>query len=236
MAKNENTKEKAEKDAQTEGDEKAEVIATAPKGNGQSIVIAILATLLFCIAVVFTALTATGVIKFGDSTNTPTTNDEQTSSSTGQGDANDTSSDSNLIDNPNKRVAVKGNLVEVDNLEFYLPYAFKAGGKNKDGAYTYNLEDDDGWAQVLVYAEDSNLSPQDFLNKISPYLDITDMNYPMNGTIWVQGENANSLAYATKLNGKMYAVYYTVKLDSDATGLAMQMIPKTLYMKKIEKE
>jgi hypothetical protein len=49
-------------------------------------------------------------------------------------------------------------------------------------------------------------------------------------------ENANALAYATKLDGKIYAIYYSVKLDSDATGEAMQMIPKTLYMKKVERE
>ena len=54
-----------------------------------------------------------------------------------------------------------------------------------------------------------------------------------NGLIWVQGETGNILAYATKLDGKVYAVIYTVKLDSDTTSEAMSMIPKTLYMKRI---
>ena len=72
--------------------------------------------------------------------------------------------------------------------------------------------------------------------KISPYLEITDKSYVMNGTNWVVGENGNSLAYATELDGIIYAVYYNVKLDSDDTAEAMQMIPKTLYMKKIYAE
>ena len=59
------------------------------------------------------------------------------------------------------------------------------------------------------------------------------MNYPMNGTTWVQAENGTSLAYATRLEDKIYAVYYVVKLDSDDTAEAMQMIPKTLYMARI---
>ena len=57
----------------------------------------------------------------------------------------------------------------------------------------------------------------------------------MNGTTWVQGENATSLAYATELDGTVYAVYYAVKLDSNSTAEAMSMIPKTLYMSKIYK-
>ena len=212
---------------------------TAEKGSGQAIAIIILSAILVFAVLTFTVLALTGVIKFGDNNNSETSQTE-TNSKDDHGRRrhhdNDGDDDDALIDNPHTRVTAKGNLVEVDDLEFYLPYAFKAGGKNKDGAYTYNLENDDGWAQVLVYAERSSLSPERFINKISDYLDITDDDYEMNGTEWVQAENANALAYATKLGGKIYAIYYSVKLDSDATGEAMQMIPKTLYMKKVERE
>lgn len=212
---------------------------TAEKGSGQAIAIIILSAILVFAVLTFTVLALTGVIKFGDNNNSETSQTE-TNSKEDHGRRrhhdNDGDDDDTLIDNPHTRVTAKGNLVEVDDLEFYLPYAFKAGGKNKDGAYTYNLENDDGWAQVLVYAERSSLSPERFINKISDYLDITDDDYEMNGTEWVQAENANALAYATKLGGKIYAIYYSVKLDSDATGEAMQMIPKTLYMKKVERE
>ena len=212
---------------------------TAEKGSGQAIAIIILSAILVFAVLTFTVLALTGVIKFGDNNNSETSQTE-TNSKEDHGRRrhhdNDGDDDDTLIDNPHTRVTAKGNLVEVDDLEFYLPYAFKAGGKNKDGAYTYNLENDDGWAQVLVYAERSSLSPERFINKISDYLDITDDDYEMNGTEWVQAENANALVYATKLDGKIYAIYYSVKLDSDATGEAMQMIPKTLYMKKVERE
>lgn len=211
---------------------------TAEKGSGQTIAIIILSAILVFAALTFTVLTLTGVIKFSNSNNDEASQTENNiKEDHGRRRHNDDDDDDDtLIDNPHARVTAKGNLVEVDDLEFYLPYAFKAGGKNKDGAYTYNLENDDGWAQVLVYAERSSLSPERFINKISDYLDITDDDYEMNGTEWVQAENANALAYATKLDGKIYAIYYSVKLDSDATGEAMQMIPKTLYMKKVERE
>ena len=205
----------------TEVKKKTKEEKTAEKGSGQAIAIIILSAILVFAVLTFTVLALTGVIKFGDNNNSETSQTE-TNSKEDHGRRRHHDND--------------GNLVEVDDLEFYLPYAFKAGGKNKDGAYTYNLENDDGWAQVLVYAERSSLSPERFINKISDYLDITDDDYEMNGTEWVQAENANALAYATKLDGKIYAIYYSVKLDSDATGEAMQMIPKTLYMKKVERE
>ena len=196
----------------------------------QSIVIAVLVTVIVCGIIVFGVLLATGVIKFGDSgkgapENTPA----------GQVTPGTDNKTSKVVPNSIQRVAMNDDytLASVGDLEFYLPDDFKAGGKNDDGAYTYNLVDDDGWAQVLVYAEKSNLTPEKYLMKISPYLDITDQNYVMNGTTWVVGENANSLAYATELDGKIYAVYYSVKLDSDETAEAMQTIPKTLYMKKV---
>ena len=211
---------------------------TKEKSSTQAVVIAVLSTVIVCIIVVFGVLLATGVIKFsGDNDrNLPESTGQTTPGSTDKKTGGSTDKRS-IIDNPNRKVAVKDSTPAiVKDLELYLPDDFKSGGKNKDGAYTYNLEDDDGWAQVLVYAEKSNLTPEKYLMKISPYLDITDKDYQMNGTHWVVGENANALAYATELDGMIYAIYYNVKLDSDTTAEAMQMIPKTLYMKRIYSE
>lgn len=233
-------------------------------GGGQAIAIVVLATILSLAIILFIVLFATGVIRFGGNEgNEPTTSDnggnqEQNDDNNDKNDDDDDyyshrydgrdsdaepidddsssgkTSQSRIINNTHKQVKENGTLVKVGDLEFYLPNKFKAGGKNKDGAYTYNLTNDDGWAQVLVYAENSTLTPATFITKrISSYLDITNSYYRMNGTTWVQAENAYALAYATKLDGKVYAVYYSVKLDSDAASKAMQMIPKTLYMKRI---
>lgn len=200
------------------------------KTNTQPIIIAILSTVLVCAVVVFVVLICTGVIKFGN--DTPNV---QPGDTTGQTiDNQPTQTTTGIIDNPNPRIKVKDAiLAKVGDFEFYLPDDFEAGGKNSDGAYTYNLTDDDGWAQALVYAEKTSLTPEQYLNKISSYLDITNKNYQMNGTTWVQGENANALAYATKLDDTIYAVYYAIKLDSDDATEAMSMIPKTLYMAKV---
>lgn len=204
--------------------------------TGKTVTIAVLATALCCFVITFVVLVTTGVIRFGGAESgapgtivdsgdvTPGDKTEKPQTST---------SDDEIITNPNQRVKVNGVLAEVGDLEFYLPDEFEAGGKNQDGAYTFNLTDDDGWAQVVVYAEDTSLSPESYLLKKSPYLDITDDDYEMNGTEWVQGENGSMLAYATELDGKVYAVIYSVKLDSDATSEAMSMIPKTLYMKRV---
>ena len=208
--------------------------------NTQSVVIAVLATVIVCAVIVFVVLIATGVIKFGgiNSGSGTMSGGSSTSSdsggSSGSGGSAGESGGRKLVENtyPLARVNDATTAI-VGELTFYLPDDFDAGGKNSDGAFTYNLNDDDGWAQVLVYAEESDLSPQDFLLKIGPTLEITDMNYPLNGTTWVQAENGTSLAYATRLEDKIYAVYYVVKLDSDDTAEAMQMIPKTLYMARI---
>ena len=208
--------------------------------SSQSVVIAVLATVIACFLIVMVVLIATGVIKFGGSANSGEVNSgggSSISGGTGTADGGTSGSSSEkTIDNPNPLPKVNNaTAVVVRDLSFYLPRNFEDGGKNADGAFTYNIVNDDGWAQVLVYAEKTDLTPEKFLNKISSYLDITDKNYQMNGTTWVQGENATSLAYATELDGTVYAVYYAVKLDSDSTTEAMSMIPKTLYMSKIYK-
>lgn len=208
--------------------------------TGKTVIIAVLATAFCCFVITFVVLVATGVIRFGGvGSETPgggVAGGSSNTSSGGNGGTENpqtTPSDDGIIDNPNPKVKVNGVLAEVGDLEFYLPDEFEAGGKNQDGAYTYNLTDDDGWAQVVIYAESTSLSPESYLLKKSPYLDIADDDYEMNGTEWVQGENGSMLAYATELDGKVYAVIYSVKLDSDATSEAMSMIPKTLYMKRI---
>ena len=239
-------KEEAKKTTKTKkssAKEKA-IKAEAPKpaapttNSNQSVVIAVLVTVIVCIVIVFGVLLATGVIKFGGNTDRDLPMNDTTGQTSGDTEKKPGGSTSKkIIDNPNKKVAVKDSTpVNVKDLEFYLPDDFELGGKNNDGAYTYNLVDDDGWAQVLVYAEKSNLTPEKYLMKVSPYLDITDTNYEMNGTTWVEAENGNALAYATELDGMIYAIYYSVKLDSDETAEAMQMIPKTLYMKRIYAE
>ncbi len=237
-AKNKKT---AEKKAAIKNENKNITINKNSKDN-KSVIIAILATVLGCLiiaVIVFVALLASGVIKIGGINEPSSVNVEGGNGTeiieTGGSGGGSTGSSSGVIDNPNKRVTVNGTLAQVGDLEFYLPKKFKSGGKNNDGAYTFNLTDDDGWAQVVVYAENSSQTAKEFLLKKSPYLDITDENYKMNGTSWVEGENASMLAYATKLDGKVYAIIYSVKLDSDATSEAMSMIPKTLYMKKIYK-
>ena len=205
--------------------------------NTQSVVIAVLATVIVCAVIVFVVLIATGVIKFGGGNNGSDTTSGGSSNSSDTGSSGGSAGESSgrkLVENTYPLARVNdATAAIVGELTFYLPDDFDAGGKNSDGAFTYNLNDDDGWAQVLVYSEKSDLSPQDFLIKVGPTLEITDMNYTINGTTWVQAENGTSLAYATRLEDKIYAVYYVVKLDSDDTAEAMQMIPKTLYMARI---
>lgn len=241
MAK-ESTKNETKKEAVNNNEKNSEEPKNVAKSDNSKVIIAVLATILGCFVLMFVVLTLTGVIRFGGTNNNielieNTTGDNTnggTGSSSGAGGTNSKNdSDDKIIDNPNPRVKVNGTLATVGDLEFYLPKKFESGGKNSNGAYTYNLVDDDGWAQVVVYAEKSSLTPSQYLLKQSPYLDITDTDYEMNGTTWVQGENGSMLAYATELDGKIYAVIYSVKLDSDATSEAMSMIPKTLYMKKI---
>lgn len=256
MATTNKTSEKKKEAPKSKEAEKSTPVKTeAPKtgsskSNGQTIAIVILSAVLVFVILIFTVLSLTGVIKFGGG-NEPQVAEQQDSDDRDdhKNDGRDSDAEpiddnvdyspqkGDIISNPNKQVKESNaTLVHVGDLEFYLPRQFKYGGKNKDGAMTYNLEDDDGWASVSVYAEKSSLSPARYLNKVSSYLEVTDTDYRMNGTSWVQAETGSTLAYATKLDGKVYAVYYAVKLDSDATSKAMQMIPKTLYMQKIVKE
>lgn len=249
MTKKEDSPTNKKEETKTEPSDSQATKDSSTKSTGlQTIIITVLSTALICFLITFIALVCTGAISFGNpGSGQPSfvrTSDSDDNDRRGDWDGkkdDDKSGDKktsrdDLVDNPNPRVKANGNLVEVKNLEFYLPSKFEAGGKNKDGAYTYNLVNDDGWAQVLVYVDSTSLSPTQYLNKVSSYLDINDDLYEVNGTKWVEAENGTSLAYSTKVGGKNYVVYYAVKLDSDATSEAMSMIPKTLYMKKIEQD
>ena len=229
--------------------------AESSKGNGQTIAIVILSAVLLFAVLVFTVLSITGVIKFGGGDNAPVAEKSDTKDEKDDDDddhkydgrdSDDEPIDDDvdyspqkgdIISNPNKQVKENNaTLVHVGELEIYLPRQFKYGGKNKDGALTYNLEDDDGWASVSVYSENTSLSPARYIKNISSYLEVTDTNYRVSGTSWVKAETASTVAYATKLKNKVYAVYYAIKLDSDATDKATSMIPKTLYMKEVIKD
>ncbi|MBQ6510370.1 hypothetical protein IJI94_00130 [Candidatus Saccharibacteria bacterium] len=214
--------------------------AEKPKNQNQSVIIAVLITAIALMAV-FIILILTGVIKLGSAT-MPDFNGvpgqiggfEGGNPGDGAPGQNTGTSSNSLVDNPNPRVKVNGKLAQAGNLEFYLPSKFEAASNSgKNGVYTFNLINDDGWATVTVYIEKTSLTPMQYLLSQSPTLEETDSNYEINGTSWVQAENGSMLAYATTYGDQVYALIYTVKLDSDATSEAMSMIPKTLYFSKI---
>lgn len=208
----------------------------ASNDSNKNIVIAVLATLL-TITLILLILFLTGVLKFGSDTSHP-----------GAGASN---YPSETIPDPNRKTDTTGAetggadttpggvtcyddaRAQVMNLEFCLPSDFRKGSKANDGSYVYNLVDDDGWAEVRVYATKSQQSPTQFINNLSSNLKVTNKNYSINGTTWVRAEASNNmLAFATKSGDYLYAVLYTIKLDSDDTYEAWDMIPKTLYVNK----
>ncbi len=141
-----------------------------------------------------------------------------------------------VVENPNARVVVKGaQLIEVGDFEFYLPKGFELAKGNNDGKYIYNLMDDDGWADAKVYAERTSADVVAYVQKKDSLLRLTNVEYKVNGTSWVEMESGSSIAYGTKLNGMIYAVVFNVKLESDITKEAEQMIPKTIRLKRIYK-
>lgn len=208
--------------------------------NFQTTLIAVLSTIII-LMLIFISLIFTGVIKIGDSPKNRTNNSSETDQTrTRQKPSNKsakTDDDENLIKNPNPRVKINGKLMKAAALEFYLPDDFVAASSNPtgDGVYTYNLEDDDGWATVNVYVEKTSDDPTAYLMSKNSTLEVTDEAYEMNGQTWIQAENGSSLAYATKYGDHVYAIIYVVKIDSDETSEAMSMLPKTLYFPKLYK-
>ncbi len=141
-----------------------------------------------------------------------------------------------VIENPNARVTVKGaQLIEVDDFEFYLPKGFELAKGSDNGKYVYNLMDDDGWADVKVYTEKTGADVAAYIQKKDSLLRLTNSEYKINGTNWIEMESGSSIAYGTKLNGVIYVVIFNVKLESDVTNEAEQMIPKTIRLKRIYK-
>ena len=141
-----------------------------------------------------------------------------------------------LISNPNERVVVKGaQLIEIGDFEFYLPKSFEPAKNNSSGKYVFNLSNDDGWADVKVYAEKTTADLLTFMHKKDSLLRLTNSSYYMNGTSWAEMESGSSTAYGTRLGDTLYVVILNVKLESDATGEAEQMIPKTIRLKRIYK-
>ncbi len=184
------------------------------------LVTSILGGVLLIVLIAMTALFTTGVVSFNQVLSNTTYSVNGTK----------------LVDNPNPRVSVKGKLVEINDLEFYLPYKFKEGnaaGGESESTHVYNLENDSGWATVTVYVEKTNKNPGEYLLSKSRFLELNNSEYYINGQSWVEAENGSSLAYATRHGDYVYAIIYTVKLDSETTSEAMSMIPKTLYFKKI---
>ena len=142
---------------------------------------------------------------------------------------------SDLVDNPNPRITRNAQFFEILNLEFYLPFEFKNVINNKKGIYEIKLQNDEGKAEVVVYVESTNMKVENYLKKRNSDLVITNTDYELNGTTWVEASNASTLAYATNFGSEIYAIFCNVELDSKATAGAMEMIPKTLYMKKLYK-
>ena len=231
-----NSETKKPKEAET-AKNKAEVKES--KSQTQTIVIAVLATALVCVVLTIVILALTGVIRFGNSdAGLPPGNDMGQNRPTEiEGTTQNGKTESG---EPVSAGTTKGGVtcydktrVQVYDLEFCLPEDFEEGDKAKDGAYTYNLVDDDGWAEVHVYFMKTSRTPTQFINYLSSSLKVTDQNYTVNGTTWVRAEAGDYMqAFATKSDDYLYGVFYSIKLDSDETSEAWQMIPKTLVLVK----
>ena len=140
------------------------------------------------------------------------------------------------VANPNARVTVKGaQLIEIGDFEFYLPRDFEPSRANGNGKYVFSLTDDDGWADVKVYAEKTSAELLSYMQKKDSLLRLTNSAYKVNGTSWTQMESGSSVAYGVRSGEMLYVVILNVKLESDATEDAEQMIPKTIRLKRIYK-
>ena len=179
----------------------------------------VIVTLLVTLIAGVSVLIGTGVIKLGGN-NEPEVEEE---------------TDKELVDNPFIRVSANGNLISIENLEFYLPYSFTKVSSNKSGEHHYVLDEVESQAEVVVYIERSTSDPQKYLKKKDSSLTVTNQSYTVNGFSWLEASSESGLAYVGNFGNEMYAVICKVKMDSSATVEAMKMIPKTLYMKKIYK-
>ena len=140
-----------------------------------------------------------------------------------------------LVENPYTRVKRNAQFFEILNLEFYLPFEFKNVINNKKGIYEIPLHDDTGKGEVVVYVEKTNMKAEDYIKKLDNNLKITNYSHTVSGTSWVQADNATTLALATNFGSEIYAIVFSVEMSSKATESAMEMIPKTVYMKQLYK-
>lgn len=210
---------------------KQEVKAPEVKNNNQAIIIAVLATALVCVILVFVILALTGIIRFGG--NEPRPNEPGGYAPTSVDEPNPQGTNTTPTDNTPAGTTAGGvtcyedTRVQVGKLEFCLPNEFEYGAAS-DGAYNYNLVDDDGWAEVKVYAEKSSQTPTQFITNLSDNLKVTNQNYTINGTTWVRAEAGDyMLALSTKKDNLLYTIFFTIKLDSDNTDEAWSKILST---------
>ncbi len=221
------------------------------KGEGASqkqiIIISVLASVLSCVVLFLIIAFATGMIKFGGAEQdniaggaTGGVTSNAAGGSTG-GAGTTTDGGAGMMDNPNPKVKVNGNLVSVENLEFYLPKHFEKGseaGGGSESETVYNLVNDDGWADVKIYVEKTEKDARDYLLSKNSNLTIEQDAWVVNGWSWSTAYAAKGAIQAWATNygeDYVYAIILTVKLDSDESNEAAMMIPKTLYFTKIYK-
>ena len=221
--------EKTKETKKVEEPKKVEKEAEKPTKNSstQSIVIAVLITLLVCVVLTVGILLLTGVLKFGETGGRPT---EQNNISSNTEPTNKPS-DGRAGTTPGGVTCYSDTRAQIYDLEFCLPKNFEEGDRGKDGAWTYNLLNDDGWAEVHAYFMKSSRTPTQFINYLSSNLKVVDQNYTVNGTTWVRAEAGDYMeAFAAQSGDYLYAVFYSIKLDSDTTKEAWKMIPETLVI------
>ena len=236
MAKNtkettEKTERKSAGEAKLDKESQAIITSLREKSNAQAIVIAILTTIIGCIIVVLGVLVATGVIQFSNNDTS-----EATISTSGKAEpsSDDTKNGKHRGDGGSTAGTTKGGVtcyddtrVQAGKLEFCLPDDFQFGAAS-DGVYSYNLTDDEGWAEVKVYVEKTSKTPTQVITNLSSNLKVTNQNYTVNGTTWVRAEAGDyMLALSTKHGDSIYTIFYTIKLDSDDTREAWKMILTT---------
>ena len=206
--------------------------AKETKSSNQSIIIAVLATALVCIVLVIVVLALTGVLRIGkndsgETSNTSTTTTVNSGDSTEPTEEPKDDSPSTAGVTPGGVTCYNDTRVQAGKLEFCLPKHFgygEAGGE----VSSYILEDDEGWAEVKVYVKQTQQSPTQFITNLSPNLKVTNQNYKVNDVTWVRAEAGDyMLALATKHDGYIYAIFYSIKLDSDSTTKAWDMILET---------
>ena len=227
----------------TDAPKAAKAETTPAKNQTQSIVIAVLATAIVFILIIFGVLLATGVIKFGNdmatdpnhaiSNTEPTDNNSYNTGNSGKSSTS-SKSPSSAGTTENGAECYNGTRVQVERLEACLPRNFTEGNRANDGAYTYNLTNDDGWAEVHAYFLKTSRTPTQFINYLSSNLKVTNQNYTVNGITWVRAEAGDYMqAFATKSGDYLYAIFYTIKLDSDSTREAWKMIPQTITLSNL---